>query len=106
MNIRTVNNGNKAFIIYSIEALLLILSLWLPILNVMTLLIAVAYIFKADAADHLCMLLFILPFSPIFKFTLGGFALFNILLMISFVKIVIDRRIGIKKREINSRCIV
>ncbi len=65
------------------------LGLYVPLLNLIALLIALIYLFIASKEDVLPLLLFVLPFSAIFKLDLYGFALFNIVLFFSSVKMVL-----------------
>lgn len=65
------------------------LGLYVPLLNVIALLIALTYLFVASKEDVLPFLLFVLPFSAIFKHDLYGFAFFNIVLVFSTVKVLI-----------------
>lgn len=56
-------------------------GLFIPYLNILALLVVLWGIFKGSNEDILCLLCFILSFSPIFKIKMGGFTLFNIVLL-------------------------
>lgn len=86
MNMNMNINNRRRYNTFFAFSVFVTLGLYFPLLNVIALLIALAYIFNANKEDILLFLLFVLSFSSIFKLDLYGFAFFNIVLVFSFAK--------------------
>ena len=83
------NRLSQKIIIYSILAAIMIISLYNHYINIAVLLICAGIIFTSNRDDIFCLCTFLVPFTPIFKITLGGFALFNIVIIIATVRLLI-----------------
>lgn len=81
-------NNRRRYIPFLAFSVFVTFGLYLPLLNVIALLIALTYIFKANKEDILLFLLFVISFSSIFKLDLYGFAFFNVVLIFSFIKVL------------------
>lgn len=81
--------SQKNIIIYLILAVLMIISLYNHYINIAVLVICAGIIFTSNRDDIFCLCTFLVPFTPIFKITLGGFALFNIVIVIAIVRLLI-----------------
>lgn len=81
--------SQKNIIIYSILAVLMVISLYNHYINIAVLLICSGLIFTSGKDDIFCLCAFLVPFTPIFKITLGGFALFNVVILIATVRLLI-----------------
>ena len=81
--------SQKNILIYCIITILLIISLYNHYVNIAVLILCAGIILTSDRESIFCLCTFLVPFTPIFKISLGGFALFNIVILISIVKLLI-----------------
>lgn len=66
--------------------LLIVVGLWVPQLNIVALFAAIFCILSSGKEDILCLTAFLVSFSPIFKITLGGFTLFNVIIIVDVLQ--------------------
>lgn len=82
MNLSIKSNQSLIIVCLAI-ACLITAGLYVPYFNLVALLVVTWGIVKFSNEDILCILCFVLSFSPIFKLQIGGFTFFNIVLMIA-----------------------
>ncbi|WP_411738685.1 hypothetical protein [Peribacillus sp. S4] len=84
---------NRSIIIKcSAIAVLILLGINIPYLNVVALLLACLFIFFGSVTEILGILLFTLSFSPIFKLQPGGITFFNFLILAAILKLLFNNR--------------
>lgn len=81
-----------------ISAMLIIGGLYMPLLNFVALAVVYYGIFSMDDEDILCVMLFLLSFSPIFKLNIGGFTFFNLVIIGYLGRALITRSMIISRR--------
>ena len=84
-------NKKLIFLCFLIAGMI-ILGLYLPYFNLLAIAIFGYSIFKVNEEDTLCIMLFMLSFSPIFKLKIGGFTLFNLAILLVIIKMLIYQR--------------
>ena len=77
--------------------LLIIVGLWVPRLNIVALIAAIVCIWSSGKEDILCLTAFLVSFSPIFKITLGGFTLFNVIIIVGVLRGLVLSKFCLKK---------
>lgn len=70
----------------SLLAIMMIISLYIPQVNIVALIFAIYCIFSMNDEDTLCLFFFMVCFAPIFKIQLGGFSLLNLLILTALGK--------------------
>ena len=80
------NNEWRTALFCSIIALFIILGLFYPILNVAALGMVAVSILLSNAEESICILIFLVSFSSIFKVTLGGFTFYNYAVLLGIIK--------------------
>lgn len=85
---------NKICILMTIA---IVAGLYFPALNAIALLIFAIGVMQSKHEDILCVTVFLMSFTPIFKINLGGFALFNLAVIIAIVRLMIIGRIDKRK---------
>lgn len=91
MNLSIKSNQSLIIVCLAI-ACLITAGLYVPYFNLVALLVVTWGIVKFSNEDILCILCFVLSFSPIFKLQIGGFTFFNIVLMIAVLLGLIKKR--------------
>ena len=79
-------------------SILLVLSLFNSMVNILTLLLASFIILSWDVEDAFCLMLYIISFDRVFKLQLGGFALLNVLIFLFLVRLLINQRFKLNYR--------
>lgn len=78
---------NKKLILQCLlVGLLIVAGLQIPRLNIVALFVAIVSIWSSGKEDILCLTVFLVSFSPIFKITLGGFTLFNVIIIVGVLR--------------------
>lgn len=75
------------------------IGLYIPYANLLAVAILGYSIFIFNEEDILCIMLFLLSFSPIFKLNIGGFTFFNIIIVIALVKVLMKNKFILPKKS-------
>ena len=75
-----------------------VISLKVPIVSIVTLLFALVFLVVSSADKCIYYLFFLLPFAPIFKYDMQGFAFFNIVELVTVIKLLYIGRFKLQKK--------
>ena len=76
-----------------------VISLKVPIVSIVTLLFALVFLVVSSADKCIYYLFFLLPFAPIFKYDMQGFAFFNIVELVTVIKLLYIGRFKLQKKS-------
>lgn len=82
-----------------ISAGIIILGLYFPYLNFLALAVLCVAMFRLNKVDILCLLMFNLSFSTIFKINLGGFTFFNLVIVVALVRGLLINNFNIPRKS-------
>ena len=92
-------DNKKLIFLCLLITVIISMGLYFPYANFLALIIIVYSIFKLEEEDILCIILFLLSFSPIFKLKINGFTFFNIVIFISLIRVLIKNKFTLPRKS-------